>query len=279
LKNAGIAFDIKLKLLFLLMNDMITTLNVYYRFLAQQTDLSPSNPAVLEKIQEIENLLKNCVILGEFDDIPRTKETLDLRINLPRIYAIAKCELEKDYARRFLDGGSGMTELSKFTYYTNYIRLIQEEFALLPFIPSRVIFLGCGALPLTAILIAKSYDEAEVLCVDSDSEACDFADCVIKRVGMHNNVKIYNSSASDFFSENGEAVISAALLSGCNVFELPVVKNSSFILFRHGRGVISILYDNISKPDDNFRLMGSTSSNNVNINTTSVYMNLRGDKS
>jgi len=259
------------------MKHLISKLNISYRFLAKQNDLSPSNPVVLETISELEALLKRCVLTGIYEEILTAQETADLRQNLPRIYAMAKCELEKHYARQFLNNKYALTEISDFYYYTNYIHLLREEFSIIPLIPSRIVFLGCGALPLTAIIIAKRYHQVEVLCVDADGEACDLADNLVRIFRLNRNIKIFQSSANRFSDKNSNAVISAALLSGCNVFDTPAAKETPYLLFRHGTGIISILYDNISRTNDNFRLIASTSSNRVNINSTSLYINLGVD--
>jgi len=256
------------------MNPVLSHLYMAYRSLAQQTDLSPSNHVVLETVWEIEELLKRCVSDGIYEEILTIPQMEDLRQELPPIYAIAKCELEKHYVRQFLNNNHVTTDISDFPYYTNYIRLLKEEFSIIRFIPSRITFFGCGALPLTAIILAGRYGHAEVLCVDADGEACDLADGLVRRLRLNANIKIFHSSASDFFDDNSDAVISAALLSGCNIFETPAANNTTYLLFRHGTGIISILYDNISWPNDNFRFIGRTSSNRVNSNSTSVYITL-----
>ncbi len=48
----------------------------------------------------------------------------------------------------------------------------------------RVVLLGSGALPLTAILLAKAAPELSIQCVDRDPEACELAFQLMERLHL-----------------------------------------------------------------------------------------------
>ena len=94
-----------------------------------------------------------------------------------------------------------------------YRALCRSELALLGERQAeRFAFLGSGALPLTAILLAQDSPGVCVTCVDSDGEACELAARLVALLGLKGRVTVTEGDARDHRPADGETVICASLL-------------------------------------------------------------------
>lgn len=87
--------------------------------------------------------------------------------------------LEKIEARKILN-----EERSSFEYgekLASIVKLEIEDFEILK--SSKILFIGAGAMPITAYTIFKEAS-ANIICVDTDSEAIDLAKQVSKKLGI-----------------------------------------------------------------------------------------------
>lgn len=102
-------------------------------------------------------------------------------VELQNICSLAEEKMEKFWAQKIIDSKNPRKTLSEFTYYMNYQKLTNLEYHLLLSQLSslqKVLFVGSGALPLTAILLAKQGIKATL--VERDNEAYDLSSQLIK---------------------------------------------------------------------------------------------------
>lgn len=133
---------------------------------------------------------------------------------LQAICAIAEEKMEKFWSKKITQASDARKALSAFTYYRNYEQLTSLEYQLLlSQLPKleKVLFVGSGALPLTAILLAKKGVKAVL--IERDQEAFDLSQNLIEKLNLKRQIEIIKSDFLDFFTqEKFDAVRMASLL-------------------------------------------------------------------
>jgi hypothetical protein len=108
---------------------------------------------------------------------------------------------------------------------------------------SKVVFIGSGAFPLSALTIAKEFG-AEVLGVDRDSEAVLLSRQVVKAFGLEEKVSFSDSPLSSLcFVRDATHIIIASLVENkLKVLDqlMGLIKDDAKILVRYGNGVKSV---------------------------------------
>lgn len=108
---------------------------------------------------------------------------------------------------------------------------------------SKVLFIGSGAFPVTALTIAKEIN-AEVMCLDIDVEAVDLAKKVAKISGLESMVTFSNQSLNDlaFIKEATHIIIASLVKNKLEVLsELKeTINTNAKVLLRYGNGLKSI---------------------------------------
>jgi hypothetical protein len=249
-----------------------------YRTLSLQRDLSPDNEIVTSTLTYFVAFLK-----AEFEkewahDLPSDPALADAAANLPRLCGLAEVEMEKWWTRRLLmETSLGCASLKAFWYYENYRHLVEAELPLLNVSGSdRVVFLGSGPLPLTAILLAKSVPQLSIQCVDRDQEACDLASQLIEKLRLTARVEIVNADAEDCNFYRDDRVICANLLSAPGIFgSLLSVGVDAFIL-RSVAGLFRFCYRQAPEPSSAYCFAGETPVSPRSINVSRLYRLSRG---
>lgn len=109
-------------------------------------------------------------------------EVVALRPQLVELAARGEYELERAWAERIIASRRPELTLAHFPYFDNYRQLSILERSLLPSPPRRVLFIGAGPLPLSALLLAEHL-AATVVCLDTDPVAVDLGRAVAARLG------------------------------------------------------------------------------------------------
>lgn len=107
--------------------------------------------------------------------------------------ALQDFELEDKFADRFLAGQVALTE---FPYYDSYVRTIDAESSLIDGKPKRIIFIGSGPVPLSAILYSRKFPKARVDIVDIDKDALKKGAKVAKKAGTPLGKQIAGDAAT-----------------------------------------------------------------------------------
>lgn len=188
-----------------------------YTELSKQTDLTQDNPHLKPILDALDQLVKSALVEPALEGLEAHPLLQPILPDLQNRYAVAEGEMEKDFARRLLRDEAGMLSLhAHFPYHAAYRNQIRAELDLLAagpaFAPqSRIIFLGAGAIPLSALLIAEAGDWPLTL-VDRDVEAVELARAILARFGLGEQVDVAQAEAGDIDFSAHDLIWMAALL-------------------------------------------------------------------
>nr|WP_240343935.1 nicotianamine synthase family protein [Paenibacillus sp. SYP-B3998] len=151
----------------------------------------------------------------------------------------ALCELEKYQSIQMLENKMNISE-----YMAKLSNAIQEELQHFRIDPtSKVLFIGSGAFPLSALTIAKDTGAA-VLCVDMDAEAVHLGKRVTELIGLHNRVQFSGKSVNELSFVNEATHIMIASLVRNKIEIVENLKQSmpmyTRIILRYGNGLKSV---------------------------------------
>ncbi|WP_409346251.1 hypothetical protein [Paenibacillus sp. MBLB4367] len=108
---------------------------------------------------------------------------------------------------------------------------------------SKVLFIGAGAFPLSAMTIAKETD-AEVLCADIDAEAVLLGSRVIEAAGLHTKIHYSETPFREtaFLKEATHCIVASLVPHKSEVLAewKPFLNSSSRVVLRYGNGLKSI---------------------------------------
>ncbi len=244
------------------LNETVTTLR-------SQDDLSPDNRRVTACLNHLVATLRHWHRDGFGDalfDEPALAETLT---ELPRLCGLAECHLEKWWCRKALASDTPARVLADFWYLPNYLSLRDAETALAGRDALRnAVFLGCGALPLTAILLARADEKARLTCVDADAEACTLADELVRVLNLQDRLSVQHARAEACEVPAGATVICASLLDVPGLYEHLAASGAARLLVRDVEGVYCWLYRPARRPGPPFRQRARTASSTSRINIT-----------
>jgi hypothetical protein len=224
--------------------DAIAFLKSTNRTLATQQDLSPNNPNVNTCLTRLVKVLREWQRDGFGYDLPDHPELAAIARDLPGLCADAEYEMEKWWCRKILASGCpGAQALAAFWYIDDYKALCQTELKLLgEESVGRFAFLGSGALPLTAILLAQSCPSACIKCVDRDQESCDLAEKLFTLFGLADRVTMNAMDAEDYRPDAEETVVCASLLRAPHIFDRLRDQNVRRLIVRDAEGPYRFLY-------------------------------------
>lgn len=258
-----------------IMHTTTQTIQETYKDLRRQNDLSPRNPLVNELLGKLVTELSTAHNTVEGDEFSTLFANLSLEYQaLPAICATAECEMEKFWARKFLHDPHPV-QLNEFWYFQNYKALWELEKSLLGGYISaqRLVFLGAGSLPLSAILAAQEFPGITIDCVDFDPEACDLAQRLIAALNLETRIKVQCQQAQNYFFKANDLVLCASLIQGKEeVYECLYKANISQFLVRDAEGMYCFLYSPSPMPKNTqFQELGKTFPTPECINTTRLF--------
>ncbi len=245
------------------------------RTLNAQQDLSPRNETVNHVLRELVARLTQEQFGGCGEALAVTPALQEERIVLPALCGRAEQEMEIYWARSFLaQAPGGMPQLRRFWYYQNYEALVEKELVLIGGRPIKtLVFLGGGALPLSALLMVRDRPDLTAICVDWDPVACTLARQLVARLGLADTVHIVESTAVDFPFKDDQLVMYASLLTGrAPVYEACHRAGVPAFLVRDVEGAYCYLYKAAPLPDQAlYGEVGRTTPSPDIINTTRLF--------
>jgi hypothetical protein len=171
-----------------------TILKENFSKIDQQKSLSPENPAINESLSKIVNALikaEDCQWKSSQCSIHNS-----VKSKLPEKCMVAEIELEKYWSKRI----ASEKDLEKFPYIKNYRDIVRQEIRLLSNPGGkknnfdRLIFLGSGPLPLTAIEMSKHIDQ-KIICVEMNTDFVDISKSLIQRLSLCDQIEIRHNRA------------------------------------------------------------------------------------
>lgn len=242
-----------------------------YAVLSTEQNLSPENERITESLTHlVRSLAAHSATPGLAEFLLTTPQLEIERLHLPQLCGLAECEMEKFWARRLLDDKN--VRFDQFWYFAEYRELCAAETHLFQGRTySHISFLGSGALPLTAFLLAKEFPDARITCVDIDPEACDLSARLAAKAGLAKNVHIACMDALEYKPAENELVICASLLEGREQVYERLKNRKCSLLVRDAEGVYQFLYKPAVLPKEGFRKVSKTSVDPKRINTTHFF--------
>ncbi len=240
--------------------------------LSEQDDLSPGNPHVTALLSGFVSRLCAWQAEGFGAALPDSPALADLAEALPRLCAEAEGLMEAWWCRRLLeardDAGSF---IRSFWYYDNYRSLIEAEWALIGTAPfSRIVFLGSGALPLTALLLAQHTD-CPILCIDREADACDLSNRLIKKAGRAGQIATRHGDAAEMTFRPDDCVLCASLLRGTSHYARLVEARAETVIVRDSEGVFRFCYRAAAPLPAPYARVRQTAPNPAHLNTSVLY--------
>ncbi len=211
-------------------------------------DVSP-NP---KTNQTFSNLVE-WVVANPTAPISLSKKKLFL---LQKKCALAEYELEKYWSTK---------DITKFPYYQNYLDLAKLEWESFQscYHPSKdkrkVLFIGSGPIPFTAIILAQKYGVSSLL-IDTDDEAVRLSTNLIKKLNLSHKISIQKISGQEFQDYDKYGIIYLAALAGiASTEKLSILKKiyslakpHTHILCRSSWGSRKLLYKPLSSTVKNY---------------------------
>ncbi len=97
----------------------------------------------------------------------------------------SEIELERYWANRIIEGENDLTQ---FPYHGNYVLLTKFELEqmqkYMELDGKRLLFVGSGALPLTAMMFKQQQPSLSIQCIDKDAEFVRLSRALLSRLGI-----------------------------------------------------------------------------------------------
>lgn len=263
-----------------LREDFIKAISTSYQLLSTAQDLSPNNKAVAKSIEDLIQKLTQCQSPALVQSLLNAPELKEARKYLPDLCAKADCETEKYWTRQML--AQPISDLSEYFNFPRYKELCAAEFNLFKDHSfERISFLGSGAMPMTAFMLAKMYPDVPIVCVDYDEEACKLSRQLCEKLGLQDRVTILHMKALDYTPADKELVFCAALLEGKKDVYAHLDKYNSALIVRDAEGPYQYVYKAAELPKAHFQQVAKTEIDTRRINTSRFFIHkpeLRHDR-
>lgn len=241
-----------------------------YKLLSTEQNLSPHNESVTASLTRLVHTLTHCQSPELVEFLMGADDLKEEREKLPALCGIAECEMEKYWAQKLI--ARPVCDLSEFWYFPQYMALCRAEIDLFKEKAfSRISFLGSGALPLTAFLLAQNCPQIKIACVDCDAVACDLSEQLSRKTGLGNHVNIHHMNAQEYTPEENELVICASLLQGREQLYQRFTDHDCALVVRDAEGAYQYLYKAAELPKSSFREVSKTVVDAQRINTSRYY--------
>lgn len=160
-------------------------------------DFSPDTSILLtfEEVREMYAELDDVVRLyGPSDSLVTAlvadEEVAAVLPDLRKAYATYFQLHEKDYAQRVLSADDPWSVLEEFAFYPNYCSLVDAEVRLAGLQKGEhAVFIGCGPLPLTNLLLAARHGLRSTA-LEEDEDLVALAREVVSRLGLDGHVEV-----------------------------------------------------------------------------------------
>lgn len=191
------------------------------------------------KLDSLHHFMTDPINLHRWQEWGKDKDILSLSEKLREASVQALCEMEKYQSVRTCNH-----QLNASEYITTLSQTVKHELDELHINEnSKVLFIGSGAFPISALTIA-SEKNAEVHCIDIDEEAVEMGRKVSLITGLQDNVRFSNSVRNDLhFAHNSTHVLIASLVRNKRevLNELKdILQPHTKVILRYGNGLKSI---------------------------------------
>lgn len=191
------------------------------------------------KLDSLHHFMTDPINLHRWQEWGEDKDILSLSEKLREASVHALCEIEKYQSVR-----TCKHQLNASEYITTLSQTVKHELDELHINEnSKVLFIGSGAFPISALTIA-SEKNAEVHCIDIDEEAVEMGRKVSEITGLQENVRFYKAIRNDVhFAKKSTHVLIASLVRNKRevLDELKdLLQPHTKVILRYGNGLKSI---------------------------------------
>ncbi len=220
---------------------------------------------IFHKILNLKSLKPSKETNEAFSELVRYSENSFNKVNLNeleifklrKLSSEAEYEMEVHWADKIIKSKNPNDELKKFWYYKNYEDLVTLEHINIISINKKVkkvLFVGGGPLPLTAIVLATKYNK-DCIVLEKDELSFLKSSELISKLKLDKQIKIINIKAENYNAYNEYDLIYLAALVGENEksktktvnYIYKRLCNKSLFLCRSSHGSRKIIYNPINK--------------------------------
>lgn len=199
---------------------VIARIVAVHDLLISESDISPRNRKIAPALRCLVETLMKSYEPSEAAAILNHAIVSSLRASLLDRLSEAESELEMFWAHRFLDRRTlNLVDLEEFLYWRHYERLLATELQALARTRwklnahqgASIVFVGGGALPLSAIVIHMLTGEP-VVCLDENADAVDCAKLLLAKLGL-SQVAAVKADGAAFDYGDASVVFIASLVN------------------------------------------------------------------
>jgi hypothetical protein len=223
----------------------------------------------IQAIRQLDSALRHWQSIPLGQDLLDDPSLQDVLHDLPLYTARIEFEFEKKACREILAGNQPRaTALKSLAFIHNYEALIRDEMNMLEAVPAKFVFLGSGALPFSAVLLAQLNPSACITCIESDDEACALSTAFLVMMGMTHRISVIQSRAEYYASSGSETIFCAALLRLQPGSQPAFYRNAQSLMVRDAEGVARFFYRQAQLPGKDFREAARTEASSRRLNFT-----------
>lgn len=174
-------------------------------------DLSRNKSKNSEIIQKTILKLEKILLNNKFTKLQEREIINSFKKNLSQFqfyYEIFETNLEIEFTNSAIESNEFyLKDLEKYLLYTRFVTLVKNEINLGKISENDyVLFIGSGPLPITAILL-NVFVKCKVDCYDEKKEYVGISRKVIEKLGLSNDIKIYNKQGQSLNDSSYTAII------------------------------------------------------------------------
>lgn len=203
--------------------------------------------------------------------------TITNGINMTELWSLlaeAEGQMEAFWAREIVDD---VASIEDFPYFDNYQLLTQREHrAIIKAMasgmpkPKRLVFIGSGPLPLSAMLLAQQLD-LPTLCIDCDEQAAKLSIDVISNAHPGGYLAVESCNGTDVEFHCNDLVFVAALVDDKQDILERASKTETHVAVRDATGIRRVLYPELELSHLVDRLLATEPGGDGVINRLRIY--------
>lgn len=224
---------------------------------------------IQEKILRLEEFLLNKrFVLGEEERIMSSQEIKAILFELQYFDEAFETSLENDFARKVITGR--IKGIEKYLLYKKFLTLIRNEINLAKISKDdKVLFIGSGPLPMTAILLNR-FAGCSVDCCEKRKRSVSLSKKVVLEFGLSKKIKIFHRKGQEL-DDGSYAVIIIACLAKPKDKILKrvwsIVSLNTRIICRISDGIKQIFYE----PNESYILEAYTPINKMHAKSNRTF--------
>lgn len=174
--------------------------------------------------------------------------------SLRRLNDQAETAIEEQFANALMGCANPQAYLRTFPHYTSYEHLTRHlEEAVRGHSTNRLLFIGSGSFPISAILAANIFDQID--CLDNNAEANEKAKHIVSLFRLENHIRFIHADVHTFEDLESYDVVMLASLVGntpddkrCMLGKLGAhMRSGTLLLARTSHGLRTLVYPEVPK--------------------------------